>query len=570
MLEVTCPHCGLRMQLSPSVKGKSGPCFNCGQTITTPTDEQVQRHLDLSFDEGDRVGDRYTIAGRIGKGGMGVVYRAHDILVDEDVALKFMSPRLLTEKGKKLFIQEAQIARRLRHENIIAVHDVSWTNEGILYLSMELAEGQSLRDLLRKHREQRRLMSVRLGVGIIRQVLAALENAHRMVIHRDIKPENIMILPGERVKVLDFGLAKAVQEDILAKAAERGLADHGEGKNRAVGTLAYAAPEQKLRQGVDLRADIYSVGLVFHELLTLRTPLDKAVTVGQVREDVSPSLLTVLNRALTEERESRWQSATAFREALERAWEDSYQKKSVQISVPTRSAPPSTEGMVFLTGGSFLMGNTDVREQAPEEEVYVGPFWIDVFPVTVAKYEAYLNATGNPPPKLWRDDRYSGPNQPVVGVTWEEALAYCAWCGKALPTEAQWEFAARGQENRRFPWGNLPPSSTLANYNDFLGMPSIVTMHEDGQTPDGVQDLAGNMYEWTIDPYTAYSKLRALYADPEADPRTASAPRRSVRGGCFESPEHELQTTFRRGFFPESQLPTIGFRCVIPVADQGH
>lgn len=558
------------MQLATSVQGKSGPCFNCGQIITTSTDEQVRRHMDLAFDEGDRVGDRYTIEERIGKGGMGVVYRAKDMLVDEEVALKFMSPRLLTEKGKRLFIQEAQIARRLRHENIIAVHDVSWTNEGILYLSMELAEGQSLRDLLRRHREQRRLMSVRLAVGITRQVLSALENAHRMVIHRDIKPENIMILPGERVKVLDFGLAKAVQEDMLAKAAERGLAGHGEGANRAVGTLAYAAPEQKLRREVDLRADLYSVGLVLHELLTLRTPLDKPVTVPQVREDVSPSLQVVLDKALSEEREPRWQSAGAFREALERAWEDSYKKKSVRISVPSREEPASTEDMVFLTGGSFLMGNNDVREQAPEEEVYVGPFWIDVFPVTVAKYEAYLNATGNTAPKLWRDDRYSGPNQPVVGVTWEEALAYAEWCGKQLPTETQWEFAARGQDNRKHPWGNLPPSSTLANYNDFLGMPSIVTMHEEGKTPDGVQDMAGNMYEWTIDPYASYAKLRAMYGDGNGDPRRASAPRRSVRGGCYESPEHELLATFRRGFFPESQLPTIGFRCVIPIAEGEH
>lgn len=526
--------------------------------------------MELAFDEGDTVGDRYVIEERIGKGGMGMVYRANDKLVNEEVALKFMSPRLLTEKGKHLFIQEAQIARRLRHENIIAVHDVSWTNEGILYLSMELAEGQSLRDLLRKHREQRRLMSVRLAVGIVRQVLAALENAHRMVIHRDIKPENIMILPGERVKVLDFGLAKAVQEDMLAKAAGRGLADHGEGKNRAVGTLAYAAPEQKRRNEVDLRADIYSVGLVFHELLTLRTPLDIPVTVAQVREDVSPSLQATLDKALAEDREQRWHSAGAFREALEKAWEDSYKKKSLRIAVPARGEPASTDDMAFLSGGSFLMGNNDVREQAPEEEVFVGPFWIDIFPVTVAKFEIYLNATGNPLPKLWRDDRYSGPNQPVVGITWEEANAYAEWCGKQLPSEAQWEFAARGQENRRFPWGNLPPSSTLANYNDFLGMPSIVTMHEDGKTPEGLQDLAGNVYEWTIDPYAAYNKLRAMYAEGMNDPRRSAAPRRSVRGGCYESSEHELQTTFRRGFFPESQLPTIGFRCVVPVTEEKH
>src|SRR5207253_1704037 len=136
-------------------------------------------------------------------------------------------------------------------------------NDGILYLSMELLEGNSLREFLRKHRKERRLVDVRLVVALIRQVLSALEYAHRTVIHRDIKPENIMLLSSERVKVLDFGLAKAVHEEFLRSGAVK-----TEQHKNVVGTLAYAAPEQRLKRAVDLRADLYAVGLVLHELLT--------------------------------------------------------------------------------------------------------------------------------------------------------------------------------------------------------------------------------------------------------------------------------------------------------------
>ena len=117
MLEVICSHCGIRILVPPEVQGRHGVCFNCTQPLQIPSAEDIKRHLDLAFEKGDLVADRYYIIERIGKGGMGVVYRAHDSLVDENVALKFMKPKLLrTESGKRLFIQEAQIARRLRHE----------------------------------------------------------------------------------------------------------------------------------------------------------------------------------------------------------------------------------------------------------------------------------------------------------------------------------------------------------------------------------------------------------------------------------------------------------------------
>jgi len=552
MLEVSCSHCGIRILVPTSVQGRIGICFGCGAQVKVPDFSKLPPNFDLTFAVGDRIANRYAIQERVGQGGMGVVYRALDGLVNEEVALKFMKPQLLrTQKGQMNFIQEAQIARRLRHENIVAVHDVSWTPEGILYLSMEFLRGPSLRAMLRKHRQERRLVDVRFAVTVPSEILAALEHAHRTVVHRDLKPENIIILPGERVKVLDFGLAKAVDEELMAPPSSE------TGSARIAGTFAYAAPEQKKHHAVDLRADIYAVGLIFHELLTLRTPIDKPATVPDVRNDVSPSLLRVLNQALAPEKEDRFQCARDFRRELLQAFEQSYRHVSIPAAQTSAAAPVSTEGMVLLQGGSFLMGSNEVKEEAPEFEAYVDPFYIDQYPVTVKQYRAFLEATGCSEPRFWHDPQYSGPNQPVIGVSWDDANAYAAWAGKQLPTETQWEFAARGKENRTYPWGHLEPERAHCNFGDHLSMPTIVTMHTDGRTPEGVYDMAGNVYEWTCDPFVPYG---------QANPTDAvETPLRTVRGGCWNSKAKDLRCSHRKGLFPETRLSIIGFRCVLPV-----
>jgi len=550
MIKVQCQRCGVSILVPAAARGRSGVCFGCGAPLQVPQDPLPPETRKISFQAGDGVADRYVIKEWLGQGGMGVVYRALDTLLEEEVALKFMHPRWLrTERARQKFVQEAQVARRLRHENIVAVHDVSWTPDNVLYISMEFLEGQSLRAFLRRRRKKRRLVNVRLAVTVAGQVLKGLEYAHRTVIHRDVKPENVMLISGERVKVLDFGLAKAVQVRQTTPEADQ------KKTKRVVGTRAYASPEQIKRRPLDLRADLYTVGLVLREMLTLRTPMDEPVELANVRSDVSPSLAAVLAKALQRDRDQRWQSAREFRRALRRAFEESYRPV---LAPEIRSADPteaSTENMVFLEGGSFLMGSDDAENEGPESEASIDPFHMDVTPVTVAQYTRYLEATGAAPPKFWDHSVFSGDAQPVVGVTWDEANAYAAWAGKQIPTEAQWEFAARGKENRRYPWGRLEPDTTHRNFRDYLGMPSIVTMHEDGATPEGIKDLAGNVFEWTLDAFVPY------LTDETA---AANTPMRAVRGGCWRSTLNELRCTFRKGYFPEAQLTTLGFRCVLP------
>ena len=172
-----------------------------------------------------------------------------------------------------------------------------------------------------------------------------------------------------------------------------------------------------------------------------------------------------------------------------------------------------------------------------------------------------MKATGQPEPKFWRDPEFNGPRQPVSGVTLDDALAYAQWAGKTLPTEHQWEFVARGRENRSYPWGSLEPDTTLCNFGDYLGMPSIVTMHERGVTPEAVFDLAGNVFEWTLGYFVPYTSII------EGRQSVESEPRRVVRGGSWHSPPGELRNTFRKGLFRESQLATVGFRCALNASE---
>lgn len=552
MIHVTCSNCGLKILVPATVQGRLGLCFGCGAKVHVPITAKAGQSPDLSYSKGDRVADRYVISNCVGKGGMGVVYKALDSLIDEDVALKFMIPRMLkTQKGQQLFIKEAQIARRLRHANIVAVHDVNTTVEGVLYLSMEYLDGSSLRAFLRKHRVDRKLIDVRLAIRITLQILEALEYAHQMVVHRDLKPENVMILPGEHAKVLDFGLAIAVEE-------EDEEPKENDGKKKIIGTRAYAAPEQYQHRPIDFRADLYTVGLLVHEMLTLRTPLDEPVSIVNVRQDVAPSVVSVIDRALVEEREDRWQSAGEFHEHLKMAYDEAYRSTTLTEYHTRDGKTVSTQEMALLEGGSFLMGSNEVPEERPEFEIHVDPFYMDKFPVTIGEYTVFLEDTGHPPPKFWDVTDLSGPRQPVTGVTLDDAAAYASWAGKNLPTESQWEFAARGKANRKYPWGSLDPDTTRSNFGDYLGMPSIVTMHDSGATEDDIHDLAGNVYEWTLNPFVPYN-LKAggsvLVSKKE--------PRRVVRGGSWHSPEAELRTSARKGLFPQTQLTTVGFRCVL-------
>ena len=222
---------------------------------------------------------RYRIGPRIARGGMASVYEATDIRLDRVVAVKVMHPGLGDDdEFAARFVREARAAARLSHPNVVAVYDQG-AEDGTVYLAMELVPGHTLRDVIRKESP----MSPARALALVEPMLSALAAAHRAgLIHRDIKPENVLIADDGRVKVADFGLAKAVSTDTQHTATGGVL----------IGTVSYLAPELVVDGRADARADVYAAGVVLYELLTGAKPHEGEspiqVAYKHVHEDVPP------------------------------------------------------------------------------------------------------------------------------------------------------------------------------------------------------------------------------------------------------------------------------------------
>jgi serine/threonine-protein kinase len=246
--------------------------------------------------------------------------------------------------------------------------------------------------------------------------------------------------------------------------------------------------------------------------------------------------------------------------------------------------PPLTDdvcGIRFLwvPDGTFAMGADDLHDARPVHQVRISGFWLAETPVTNAQYRVFLDESGQMEPFYWRDRRFLGANQPVVGVSWDEAVAFCLWLSErmhrnvALPSEAQWEFAARGEDGRRFPWGNDDPNDSRACYGLTwdTGQPAPVGSYPEGQGPFGHLDLAGNVWEWCADGWNgkAYRKLAKHNAlDPLVRPRHRSD--RVFRGGAWDRGPDHLRSAVRGGLRAADRGVNLGFRvAVVPATSNG-
>ncbi|HSG45715.1 MAG TPA: SUMF1/EgtB/PvdO family nonheme iron enzyme [Anaerolineales bacterium] len=260
--------------------------------------------------------------------------------------------------------------------------------------------------------------------------------------------------------------------------------------------------------------------------------------------------------------------------------------------MPTEEAPKfqtsSIDGMpqVYIPAGIFHMGGYDIRaaqDEFPGHEVTLDAYWMDQLEVTNAMYQLCVTAGQCTPPQNLRsqrrDDYYQNPefkDYPVVYVAWIQAKEYCEWAGRRLPTEAEWERAARGDDFRTFPWGEDKPNERFANFNFIVKDTSRVGSYSLGASPFGILDMAGNVAEWTNDIYspTFYASAESMF-NP-VGPVSSSSLKRVVRGGSLGDAEINIRVSKRSSVLgsdlrkqkgsPEylgDFSPRIGFRCVM-------
>ena len=228
--------------------------------------------------------------------------------------------------------------------------------------------------------------------------------------------------------------------------------------------------------------------------------------------------------------------------------------------------------LVAVPGGIYALGTSEDLEAysdvtkdwpKPQHQVELSPFWIGKHPVTNEQYRRFVAAAGHREPRYWDDERFQQDRQPVVGVDWNDAQAFVQWAGFRLPSEAQWEAAARGTDRRRYPWGNAEPTDTLADFGqDFsTGRPDLVGNHPDGAGPLGAQDQAGGVWEWCQDTWshTAYAD-RDGQVDPVHLDSTSFV--RVVRGGSWAYRSGNLPSAIRNWFRTGNRDQRVGFRVV--------
>jgi formylglycine-generating enzyme required for sulfatase activity len=217
------------------------------------------------------------------------------------------------------------------------------------------------------------------------------------------------------------------------------------------------------------------------------------------------------------------------------------------------------EGMADIPAGTFTMGDDRYdRIVGPAHEVQLGAYCIEITEVTNAAYAVCVDdgACAKAP----APSGFASPTQPVVGVAWADADAYCTWLGGRLPTEAEWERAAAGPDGQPYPWGVSAPSCAHAAYKSCGGkVTAAVGTHTAGASAEGVQDLAGNVFEWVGDWMDEHYYARSSVQDPTGP---ASGEFKVIRGGGFSSEHHALVTTARQAYTPDSALANLGFRCV--------
>ena len=341
---------------------------------------------------GARVGP-YQIVAALGAGGMGEVYRARDPRIGRDVAVKVLPPAFAANADRlRRFEQEARAAGALSHPGLLTIFDVG-THDGILYIVSELLEGTTLRDRMLRAGEPAPL-STRRAIDYALQIARGLAVAHdKGIVHRDLKPENIFVTDDDRVKLLDFGLAKILDEERNALGPDAETEEQHErpdtGSGVVMGTASYMSPEQVRGHAVDHRTDVFSLGIVLYEMLTGRRPFrgpSSVETMAAILHNepppmpatIAPAIERIVLHAIHKSKAHRFQSMTDVVFALETF--SSTDVTSAPKARGKRVAKPADvpARAVAFRRVSFRRGFVMTARFAPDQSVVYGASWEDL------------------------------------------------------------------------------------------------------------------------------------------------------------------------------------------------
>jgi formylglycine-generating enzyme required for sulfatase activity/tRNA A-37 threonylcarbamoyl transferase component Bud32 len=539
------------------------------------------------------LGEGYAVEGRLGAGGFAVVYLVRDVHLKRKLAVKVLSPDVITSHSVlERFRREAETVAQLSHPHIVKLHFIGQKDD-LVYLVMEMIDGGSLAERLTREGQ----LPIEDAARMFSEIASALAHAHkRGVIHRDIKPQNVLLdSESGRALVTDFGIARTAEGGSLTATG------------MVVGTPAYLSPEQVTGEPSDHRADIYALGVMMYEMLSGQPPFTGATPTAvlmkrlggppaplrSIRPEIPAPLEELVDACLATDPNERLQNAADITRTLtghspvsgghttSTRLRVSKKKKSmsrgtmITIAVVavvivgaaigafamaggsrgTAAVPPLDSGMVMIPAGSYIIGNNALEVASPSYVATLSAFGIDAHEVTVGQYRMFVDSGLAQAPWTKQPDSLL----PVTGVKWAEAQSYCQRRhpgGGRLPTEEEWEAAARGLAGRRYPWGpRWIPNAANVNTAGQKG-PVAVGSYAQGRSPEGVHDLIGNVWEWTSSPFKKYGTT----------PASPGGLYYVIRGGGFNTEQNVADAVYRVQYDPateRSNLAATGFRCAM-------
>ena len=545
-------------------------------------------------------GGRYKIIRALGQGGFGITYLALQSGLERQVAVKEFFMKELCERDestshvtlgtagvreqvnrfREKFLKEARNIAKLNHPNIVRIIDVFEEN-GTAYYVMDYEEGGSLADKLKSQG----YFSEKVATRYIKQLAAALDYIHqRKMNHLDIKPANIMLNENDEAVLIDFGLAK--QYDAITG---------GQTSTTPVGISEGYAPMEQYKQGgvgeFTPETDIYALGATFFKMLTGKTPpsasdvMEDGAPVEELKKKgVSQNIIDLISHAMESRKKDRIHSAAEFLKGLEEkpksvghslddestvvveASEDTTiidsQPKQQNPNIKTFTVNGVSFDMVLVEAGTFMMGATSEQgcdawdDEKPTHQVTLtNNYYIGKTEVTQALWKAVMGS--NP-------SNFKGDNLPVENVSWKDCKTFLSKLNAAtgkrfrLPTEAEWEFAARGgKKSKGYKYSGSNNLNDVAWYEDN----SNSKTHAVGtKSPNelGIYDMSGNVYEWCSDRYDNYSS--SSQTNPTG-PRSWS--NRVYRGGSWINVARSCRSSCRYDYGPDYRINRLGLRLVL-------